>query len=175
MSTMNFTDEERRLLATLPHTIGSAVAFADSSGLIGTGKEMFASANAMLDGLKKFPNNELIKSVVPQVLEGEDRQVQMQRVMDMRDWSVKRLKSKEINSYDKFRAQVLSDAREVNAMLIAKAPAAQAEEYRSWLMSVAETVANAATEGGFMGFGSTRLSSNEAAFISDLKAAINVA
>jgi hypothetical protein len=171
----NWTDEERRLLAVLPHTVGSAMAFAEHSGLIGTGKEMFATAQAMMAGLKDFPNNSLIKAVVPQLASGEDREAQMQRMTQMRDWSMARLKEKGVKSPDKFRELALADAREVNAMLAAKASTQEADEYRKWLMSVADRVANASTEGGFLGIGSTRISAGEAALIKDLQSALGVA
>ena len=45
---LNLTEDELQLLAALPQSIGSAVAFAGRSGLFGTGKEMFASGQALM-------------------------------------------------------------------------------------------------------------------------------
>jgi hypothetical protein len=45
-----FTQSEQELLATTPILIGSAFAFAESSGL-GTVKELFASAKTYIRGL----------------------------------------------------------------------------------------------------------------------------
>ena len=52
---MAYTEDDLNLLSTVPQLIGSAVASAAGSGLFGTGKELFANANAILDGLKSYP------------------------------------------------------------------------------------------------------------------------
>ena len=52
---LNLTEDELQLLAALPQSIGSAVAFAGRSGLFGTGKEMFASGQALTAGAKDYP------------------------------------------------------------------------------------------------------------------------
>ena len=52
------------------------------------------------------------------------------------------------------------------------AGAEQAAQYREWALSVAEKVAMASTEGGFLGFGGTRLSDAEKALIEQLKTAL---
>ena len=62
---LNLTEDELQLLAALPQSIGSAVAFAGRSGLFGTGKEMFASGQALMAGVKDYPGNELIQAIVP--------------------------------------------------------------------------------------------------------------
>lgn len=62
---LNLTEDELQLLASLPQSIGSAVAFAGRSGLFGTGKEMFASGQALMAGAKDYPGNELIQAIVP--------------------------------------------------------------------------------------------------------------
>jgi hypothetical protein len=173
--TTPYTDDERQLLASLPHTIGSAMAFAESSGVFGTGKEMFASAQSMMSGLKDFPNNALIQSIVPKLAATDDRQAQMQRLQGTRDWAMARMKSKGIDHPSKFRELALSDARDAAALLAAKGASQEADEYRRWVMSVAEGVASAASEGGFLGFGSTRISEGEKKLLADLRAALGTA
>jgi len=51
---LNYTEEELNLLANTPHIIGTAMAFAGSSGLFGTGKEMFVNAQAVMSGVKDY-------------------------------------------------------------------------------------------------------------------------
>ena len=50
-----FTEEEIFLLSTTPSLIGSAMAFAEGSGL-GTVKEMFSSAKSVMAGIKQYPD-----------------------------------------------------------------------------------------------------------------------
>ena len=53
-------------------------------------------------------------------------------------------------------------------------PADQAEGFKSWLVAIAGKVANAATEGGFFGFGGERVSAAETAAINELAASLGV-
>ena len=172
---LDFSDDELRLLTSVPHAVGSAMAFAGSSGLIGTGKEMMASARAMLEGVKRYPDNELIRAIVPRINAGGDPKVEMERAVQVRDWAVARMKEKGIDSPEKFRAQALDDTRQVAALLASKGTPEQAAQYRDWVMSVADGVAQAATEGGFLGFGGERLSEGERKLLDELKAALGVA
>jgi hypothetical protein len=57
----NYTQDELYLIASLPHTIGAAMAFVGHSGLFDTGKEMFVSATSILNGVKEYPTNALIQ------------------------------------------------------------------------------------------------------------------
>lgn len=171
---IELTPDERQLLASLPQTIGSAVAFAGHSGLFGTGKEMMASATGMMAGLKDFPDNEIIKSVVPSLASG-DREAEMARAKATRDWAMERMKSKGINSADKFTSLALEDARAAAALLASKATPEQAQQYKQWVMNLTDGVAQAATEGGFLGFGGERLSEPERKLLAELKSALGTA
>jgi hypothetical protein len=82
------------------------------------------------------------------------------------------MKAKGIDSAAKLSAQTLEDAREAAQLLDAKVDAATASQYRAWALGVAEKVAMASTEGGFLGFGGTRLSDEEKTVIAQVKAAL---
>lgn len=168
-----YTEEEMNLLSALPQTIGSAMAFAGSSGLFGTGKEMFASAAGVMEGLKAHPNNTLINAIVPNP-QAADRGAEIDRMKKVRDWTVARMKTAGIDSAEKFTAAAVEDAKAANALL-AKATPQEAAEYRQWVMQVAEKVANASTEGGFLGFGGERLSQGERDLLGQLQGALGVA
>lgn len=62
---MTYSDDEQLLLAMLPSEIGSAVAFSEKSGPIGTAKEMMASAKSALANAKDYPDNPLIQNLIP--------------------------------------------------------------------------------------------------------------
>ena len=156
---MAYTEDELALLATAPQLIGSAVAAAGSSGLIGTGKELFATASSVMKGAKTFPNNALLKQLVPDA--SANRQQAMDRMKKFRDWGLARLKEKRIDSAQKISALAIEDCKAVAALLASKASPQEAKEYRQWAFSVAENVANAASEGGFLGFGGEQVSDSE--------------
>ena len=83
------TQDEKMLLTHLPSAIGGAMAVAGRSGLFGTGKEMFATSQALLAGAKDYPDNALIRDIVPDV--AGDRSAEMEDMRATRDWSMARM------------------------------------------------------------------------------------
>ena len=168
---VELTEDEKQLLALLPQSIGSAMAMAGKSGLFGTGKEMFASGQALMAGVKHYPGNELIQAIVPDP-QAADKSAELDQARKTRDWAMARMKAKGITSAEKLTAQTLEDAREAAQLLDSKVDPAQAAQYRQWALGVADKVAMASTEGGFLGFGGTRLSDAEKSLIDQLKTAL---
>ena len=72
------------------------------------------------------------------------------------------------------RQQALEDSRAVVNLLSAKSSSQEATEYKQWAMSVAEKVAMATTEGGFLGFGGERLSTNEKQLLGEIESALGI-
>lgn len=169
---MSYTEDDRNLLASVPQLIGSAIASASGSGLFGTGKELFANANAVLEGLKSYPDNALIKQLLPDP--SGDRARAVEKMTKTRDWAMARLKARGVDNAEKLRAQVIEDTKAAAALLAIKSSAAEAAEYKQWAMSIAEKVANASTEGGFFGFGGERVTAAEKALINDIRRALGV-
>jgi hypothetical protein len=58
--------------------------------------------------------------------------------------------------------------------LQAKATPQEAEEYKKWTLDIAEAVAKAAKEGGFLMFGGTQVSDSEKKLFTDVAEALNV-
>ena len=167
---LNYTEEELSLLANTPHIIGAAMAFAGNSGLFGTGKEMFVNAQAVMAGIKDYPGNALILAILPDVK--GDAAVAMDKMKKVRDWGVARYKTNGVDSAEKFQAAAVEDCKAVAVLLAAKATPQEATEYKQWAMSIAEKVAMATTEGGFLGFGGDRFSANEKQLFSQIENAM---
>ncbi len=163
-----FTDEEKLLLASTPALIGSAMTLTENSGL-GTLKEVMASAHSMMGGLKKYPNNQLIKDILPSI---EERAESIEQAKAFREKALARFKAKKIDSPEKIREQVLADSRAVAELLASKASPEEADEYKEWTMGLAANVAKAAKEGGFLGFGGQRVSEGEQALSEEIAKAL---
>ena len=101
-----------------------------------------------------------------------DKSAELDQARKTRDWAMARMKAKGITSAEKLTAQTLEDAREAAQLLDSKVDPAQAAQYRQWALGVADKVAMASTEGGFLGFGGTRLSDAEKSLIDQLKTAL---
>ncbi len=70
--------------------------------------------------------------------------------------------------------QVLDELGKVNDILRAKATPEEAAAFGSWLMAVAQQAADAAKEGGFMGFGAKQVSEGEQEMLGRLAKTLGV-
>lgn len=170
--TTTYSDDELHLLAGVPHMIGSAMVMAGKSGFIGTGKEMFASARSVLAGVKDYPSNTLIAALLPNVEDGAG--AAMGEAKKTREWLSNRMKDRGVASREDMQALAVEDCRGAAALVDAKASPTEAGEYKQWALSVAEKVAMAASEGGFLGFGGEQFSEPEQKLLSEVEAALGL-
>lgn len=160
MSTVtNFTPEELHLLREIIPLTGFAVAVAGNSGIIGTFKEAAATARGIGEAAAKYPQNELIQSL-------------------LKDFSQNRPVMPKYNPLDagiqeKIKTDALEKTRQVVALLTQKASAQEVTEFKQWILAVSENVANAAKEGAFLGIGGERVSAAEKAVLSDLQGVLS--
>jgi len=138
-----YTAEEWQLLRMTPYAAGMAVAVADGVGVIETLRESVALVVAQSEGAKRYPDNELIKSLIydrsadtPQqaVLkpgEGADRSRMAEQVRDT----------------------AMEDCRSVVALLEERSQAAERAGYLGWVMDAAKATALAARSGGLFSRG----------------------
>lgn len=74
---------------------------------------------------------------------------------------------------DKALASAIEAMKHAVSIVEAKAPG-EAAAFKSWLYSISERVANAAKEGGLLGFGGELVSDDEEAALGQIKAALGV-
>ena len=74
--------------------------------------------------------------------------------------------------FENLKTAVLAKLREALALLGTKASPEELAAYKQMIAKVAEDTANAAKEGGFLGFGGERVSAGEQAFVDQVKAAL---
>ena len=160
----DFTSDEWKLLLQSPLVAAVAISAADPSGLIGMIKESMASARALL-AVKADPNADaLVKAVAGDYENSEGRTL----------------------AHDGFKAAIagaskpadlvakaVDSLKAVAAVLDAKG-GADAVPFKTWLAGVAKVVAEAAPEGGFLGFGGTQVSDAEKATLAEVAAALGV-
>jgi len=160
----SFTPDEWNKIMEGVALSGVAVTAADPSGLLGLFKESFASANALVSAKQDPGASELVKSVVADFESSDGR-------ARLRESLKKRLAGASQGDVSKRCLEVL---REVSAILDAKAPA-DAATFKSWLRAISTRVADAASEGGVLGFGGTKVSDKEKATLSDVAKALGIA
>lgn len=159
-----FTADEWSMIVGSPMLAGMAVTLGEPSGLWGTMKEGVASASALLHAKNDAGASALVKSIVADIETPEGRTA-------ARDSLKAELTGK---SSAEVKAQVIARLARVGQILDAKAPA-DAPAFKSWLQGVAEKVAEASTEGGFLGFGGVQVSDKEKATLSEISSALKLA
>ncbi|HYO84026.1 MAG TPA: hypothetical protein VES20_21665 [Bryobacteraceae bacterium] len=77
-------------------------------------------------------------------------------------------------SKDRLKSLALERVAAVMLILDEKGSPEEASAVGQWLYGIAEKVANAAKEGGFLGFGGTQVSEDERVFLSELRTALRL-
>ncbi len=154
-----FTPEEWSALLRAPMLVSYAVAGSDPSGRDGFIQEMSAVADAIVEGGEAANKDSLLGSVVADIIANAD---------DNQRGQTEKLSTAEA------KERALENCREVARLLQAKASPEEAAEYKRWVVRVAHSVAAAAKEGGFLGFGGEQISGNEVSIINEIGEAIEV-
>jgi len=156
----DFTVDEWTQIQRAPFMAGLAVVAASPSGPFGVVKELFA-VGRMLGAVKtQGTSNDLIKALVADIEAGA------------KDLSAPaEMKGK---PQEQVRSYAIESLRQVAALIDKKTKPDEAQGFKQWLVSVAQKVAEAAKEGGFLGFGGTQVSEQEASTIKELSTALGV-
>ncbi len=150
----HFTAEEWSRVVGAPMLAGIAVTAADPGGLWGALKESTAVASSVA-------RSDVTEGLVAEVTEAY-------RTSEGRDMARAALKG---DLKGKKPAEIVDVAlAELSAItsLVTSKDAAAGAAYKAWLQDVARKVAEAGTEGGFMGFGGVKVSDAEKATLDRL-------
>ena len=159
----DFAPEEWKKLLESPLLAGFAISAADPHGFFGTIKEGMASARALAEAKASGGGDELIKAVVDDLLTSDGRANAREGVKAL----IQGAKLSEIKD------RALTDLGRTAAILDAKAPA-DAKAFKAWLAHIAQLVAEAASEGGFLGFGGVKVSDTEKATLAEISKALGL-
>ena len=166
-----YSDEEWFLISSVPSMVGAAMAGAGKSGIIGTAKEAMASMKTLVAGKSDYPDNELINAVLVKAESFSDAR---EKAGAYREKAMTQFKEHNISSPEEFNKLMLDNARKAVALVNAKQSDKESQQYQHWCVNVAKQVAEAASEGGFMGFGGEQVSDAEKALMSELQKVFTV-
>jgi hypothetical protein len=143
----DFNAEEWETLLEAPPSAGLLVIVSDRGGSV---KETFSMAKAYSEAREQHGSSELLDDIVSAKPEAD------------------RTKH---GSVEELKESCLQNLRDAIAVLNAKAEASEVEEYRQFVLGLAEKVANARRE-GFMGLSGDRFSDDERAAIGEIASAL---
>ena len=157
-SKSEFTAEEWKALLRAPGLAGIVVAVASPNGPIGAVKESMAITRLVLESRQQTGNNALVAAVLADLLSPEGRSAAS--MMDMLGKPPAEVKAAALAALQQSKAIVASKC------------ASDASAWAQWLQQLGTKVSEAATEGGFFGFGGTLVNEAEKAALADIQKAL---
>jgi hypothetical protein len=155
----DFTEEEWTRLKRGPFIAGLAISLADPGGPIEAIKETSATLKTVTGAADAGTRGELVAALASEVSE-EARQ----RKNPLAGFKPKGALAGQ---------EILDELRAVNAIVTEKATPEEAEAYRAWLLAAAKEAADAAKEGGFLGFRAERVSEGEQRMLDQLASVLS--
>jgi hypothetical protein len=156
-SKSDFPEEEWARVIRAPFIAGMAVTLADPGGPIEAAKESMASIRSATNP----PTREQLLAEV-----ALDIQAQVQQHHNP-------VKGYRPTGTTAPGEQVLEELREVHALVASRASAEETAAFGAWLVSTAQDAADAAKEGGFMGFNAEQVSQREKDMIDRVRDAVS--
>src|SRR5262245_38516180 len=160
----SFARDEWILLLESPTIAGVAITAAEPSGLWGLLKESFVGGGALAKATVDPDVNSLVKSVAADFATSEGRSAAREGLKARLTGS----KAPEIKD------KCIEALRQVSTLLDSKAPA-DAPAFKTWLRQISQHTAEAASEGGFAGFGGVPVSEAEKATLAEISSALKLA
>jgi len=152
----DFTEEEWIRVRRAPFVAGMAISLADPGGPIELAKESTAS-------LKSATNPPTREQLLAEIALDVQAMTQ-QRQNPLTDFKP--------TSASLAGQQILDELRAVIAIVSSKAGAEEIAAFKEWLLTTAQAAADAAKEGGFMGFHATQVSQGEKAMLDQVRTAL---
>ena len=141
----DFTDSEWETLRRAPMVAGMGITFADPGGPIEVVKE--TSAVLRFVTAESAERDDLVGEIARDV-----RELARQRKNPLRDFKPRGATAGK---------EILDEIARANAIVTEKGTPEEAEAFREWIVECARRAAEAAKEGGFMGFKAERVSEGE--------------
>ena len=138
--------------------VGSAVVAASPSGVTGLIAEMRAIVHAVRDEIRREPRTGLQEAIATDLLAGPSEE----------NYKMTQDSEGRIRNSEQAVERALEAVRQALWLVDSKTSPEEAESYRHMLHTVALRVAEAAKEGGFLGFGGEQINDKERAVLDRL-------
>jgi ATP-dependent DNA ligase len=158
----DFSPVEWKKLVQAPLLAGFAVSAADPSSFVGTLQEAFENAKQLAHA-KSGASGELVKLIADEILSSSGRAEAREGVRSIVQGA----------KLDEIKGKALDALKETAGIIDQKAPG-EASAFKSWLAQISKTVAEAGTEGGFLGFGGVKVSDAEKATLREISQILSV-
>lgn len=158
----SFTTEEWSVIRDATVFSSLAVTLAGASGIVGTIKESFAAASALVEGMRS--DNELVRSICSKDEIKGAQEALREKAAEFKGDDLKAIQAK-------ISTLAVDTVAKAVGIVSAKSPA-DAAAYRDFLRNVGRKVAEAAKEGAFLQIGGERVSEEEKQMLARLEGAL---
>jgi hypothetical protein len=158
-SKADFSEAEWTRLKRAPFLAGMAISLADPGGPIEAVKETAATLKSVLAAADGDAHGAMVQAIA-----GDVREDASHRKTPMAGFKPA--------SGATAGVEILDELRAIDRLVAGKATDEEAADLREWLVAVAQEAANAAKEGGFMGFHAVRVSEGEQRMLDQLREAL---
>jgi hypothetical protein len=155
-SKSDFTDEEWVRVRRAPFVAGMAISLADPGGPIEMAKETMATVKTATNP----PSREQLLADVALDIQA----MTQQRQNPLSDFKV--------TDAAQAGQQILDELRAVKDLVAGKSTPEETTAFNQWLLASAQAAADAAKEGGFLGFGATQISDGEQDMLDKVRSAV---
>ena len=152
----DFPEDEWTRVVRAPFVAGLAISLADPGGPIEAAKESMATIRSATNP----PSREQLLAEVA---------LELQAITQQRHNPLKGFKPTQGSAPGD---QVLEELRAVQDLVAARATPEETAAFGRWLVATAQAAADAAKDGGFMGFGAQQVSDGEQAMLDRLREAL---
>jgi hypothetical protein len=154
----DFPEDEWIRIVRAPFVAGLAISLADPGGPIEAAKESMATIKSATSP----PSREQLLAEVA---------LEIQAITQQRHNPLKGYKLTKDEAPGK---QVLEELRAVQRIVAARATPEESAAFGRWLLATAQAAADAAKDGGFMGFGAQQVSEGEQAMLDQVRGAVTM-
>jgi len=152
----DFTEQEWVQVRRAPLVAGMAISLADPGGPIEMAKETMATVKSATNP----PSREQLLAEVALDIQSMTQQKQNP------------LSDFKMSKGAPAGQQILDELRAVNSIVASKSAPEETAAFSQWLLTIAQAAADAAKEGGFLGFGATQVSKGEKDMLDQVRTAL---
>ncbi|MCC7023114.1 MAG: hypothetical protein IT338_09810 [Thermomicrobiales bacterium] len=159
----DFSDDEWRLLTSMPQLAALGAMAAENDGPVSSTRELWASTNELFEAAKDgYPDNALVQAIAAAIGRHDDG-----AGLPAADFDATGQEALHMAVVEK----ALQTAPEVDRILDDRAMPEEAAGYREWIMGIARAGVEAAKT-GFLGLSGARVTQRESLFLNQLSTAL---
>lgn len=171
----SFTVEEWAQIISAPASIGALVVTADPSGPMGLIGEFRAIMSSMQSYVEAHAGDSSLMGALKEHMSTQPSEEEQKQLQAWAEAQQAEMKANKPKNPEELQTRIRDSVGATLALLRGKgADEAEVNSFKGMMYNIAEAVANASKEGGFLGFGGTLVSDKEQSILTQIKSELGV-